>query len=258
MAEWDIHAGVKTVGTEKDRNMTRKKETSRLLHRFLSAVILFCLCAVMAQPVPAAGNRVVIDPGHGGGDRGVQLSRNVFEKDVTLAIARQIEAQLAADQAITVVLTRSNDQALSLDARRNAIRMSNADLLLSLHVNAGFGMRASGYEIYVATPGTLLRQGEGRQAVIDDMLRTTYLNNSIRFSNIADAELARLFPRDGRGLRFAPLAIMQDLPLSGVLIELGFASNVRNRDQLLETKTQEAIAERLAESIRQYFGVLSS
>ena len=203
----------------------------------------------------AAQFTVVIDAAHGGDDRGVQLSRSVSEKDVTLAIAKIIEDILSRSKDIGAVLTRSDDRTLSLDARKNIIRNAGADFLVSIHVNAGFGTRAAGYEIYVPGSGLARDKNGDPETVIDELLEITYLNNSIRFSNIADRELGRVFLREGRGVRPAPVAILNSISMPGVLIELGFASNVRNRDGLLEGRTQEEAAKMIAEAIRLYFGV---
>lgn len=217
-------------------------------------LLTVCLWGFAPSPGEAAKFTVVIDAGHGGDDRGVQLSRSVNEKDVTLAVAKSVEAILSQNETITVVLTRSDDRNLSLDARRAAIRSAGADLLVSLHVNAGFSTRASGYEIYVPASRGHSRQETDPGRVIDEMLEVTFLNNSIRFSNIADRELGRVFPREGRGVRPAPVAILNNISAAGVLIELGFSSNVRNRDALLERHVQEQAAAMIAESIRLYFG----
>lgn len=217
-----------------------------------------CLWGFLPSPGEAAKFTVVIDAGHGGDDRGVQLSRSVNEKDVTLAIAKSVETIFSNNEAIAVVLTRSDDRNLSLDARKDAIRSAGADLLVSLHVNAGFSTRASGYEIYVPASRGYSQKETDTGKVIDEMLEVTFLNNSIRFSNIADRELGRVFPREGRGLRPAPVAILNNISTAGVLIELGFSTNFKNRDTLLERHIQEDAAKMIAESIRLYFGVSPS
>lgn len=197
--------------------------------------------------------RVLIDAGHGGVDRGAQVSRRVFEKDVTLAIAKKIAEILSHEPSVDTVLTRLDDREVTLEARRSVMKSANADLFISLHINAGFGMTASGYEIYFSEfPDTEQKEPEAGD-VIDDMLETTYINNSIRFSNIVDRELGRVFPREGRGLRGAPMAILEDAPLAAVLIELGFASNVDNRRALRDNNTQERLAGVIADSIKIYF-----
>ncbi|MCK9229256.1 MAG: N-acetylmuramoyl-L-alanine amidase [Syntrophales bacterium] len=214
-----------------------------------------CLPALVPSSAEAAKFTVVIDAGHGGDDRGVQLSRSAVEKDVTLAIAKSVKAIMSPNDAIAVMLTRPDDRNLSLNARKDAIRSADADLLISLHVNAGFSTRASGYEIYVPASKSYPRKEPDPGKVIDEMLEITFLNNSIRFSNILDRELGRVFPREGRGVRPAPVAILNNISMAGVLIELGFSTNFKNRDGLLENHIQEDAAKMIAESIRLYFGV---
>lgn len=226
----------------------------------LAGLILLTACfwGFLPSPCEAAKFTVVIDAGHGGNDKGVQLSRSVNEKDVTLAVAKSVERILSQNEAIAVVLTRRDDKTLSLDARKDAIRSAEADLLVSLHVNAAFGTKASGYEIYVPASKAPSQKETDPGTVIDELLEITFLNNSIRFSNIADRELGRVFPREGRGLRPAPVAILNNISMAGVLIELGFATNLKSRDGLLERHIQEDAAKMIAESIRLYFGVSPS
>ncbi|MDD5476290.1 MAG: N-acetylmuramoyl-L-alanine amidase [Syntrophales bacterium] len=223
----------------------------------IPASIIFAACffGAFIHPAVAAEFKVVIDAGHGGEDPGVQLSRTVNEKDVTLAVAKMTGEILSRNKAIEVVLTRSEDKALSLDSRKEVIQSAEADLLVSIQVNAGFGTRASGYEVYFPSYAVPRNRENDHRKVIDEMIDMTNVNNSIRFSNIVDRELGRVFPREGRGVRSAPLAILDGISMPGVLIELGFATNIKNRDALLQKHTQEDIAKMIAESIRLYFGV---
>ncbi|HET57751.1 MAG TPA: N-acetylmuramoyl-L-alanine amidase [Deltaproteobacteria bacterium] len=224
----------------------------RLTINALSAIML---AITLCMPAAAADYKVVIDAGHGGVDQGVQLSRSVYEKDVTLAIAAKIQFLLASNGQISAVLTRANDLDISLDDRKNIARSANADLFISLHINAGFGMKASGYEIYFTGFQSEAGKESDAKDVVDAMLGTSYVNNSIRFANIVDRELGKVFRREGRGLRSAPVAVLGNLPMPGVLIELGFASNVKNRDLLLDEVVQQKTAEVIVESVREYFSL---
>ncbi|MBW2648994.1 MAG: N-acetylmuramoyl-L-alanine amidase, partial [Deltaproteobacteria bacterium] len=115
--------------------------------RLTRVVILFML---LIFPVSAGAAKyvVVIDPGHGGSDMGVTLSRSVHEKDVTLAVARLVKKSLSGVNNIRIRLTRLDDRDVSMANRKKLVERSNADLFISLHVNAGFGQNAEGYEIY--------------------------------------------------------------------------------------------------------------
>jgi N-acetylmuramoyl-L-alanine amidase len=77
---------------------------------------------------------VVIDPGHGGGDVGLKLSGSGFsEKEFTLKVAQELKNLLTRKPGLTVWLTRSQDQAESLNARQSFTNAKNAGIFLSLH-----------------------------------------------------------------------------------------------------------------------------
>ncbi|MBM4153034.1 MAG: N-acetylmuramoyl-L-alanine amidase, partial [Kiritimatiellaceae bacterium] len=84
----------------------------------------------------SAGNRIVVlDPGHGGNDKGASSPRNVHEKLITLDIAKRVQAKLEA-RGVTVELTRESDRALELDARCRKAAALKADLFVSIHANS--------------------------------------------------------------------------------------------------------------------------
>jgi len=60
---------------------------------------------------------VVIDPSHGGDERGVTLKEDIFEKDITLAMAKQVQKYLEGAGSIKVELTRTSDRSVSLSER---------------------------------------------------------------------------------------------------------------------------------------------
>ncbi len=93
---------------------------------------------------PARGVRtIVLDPGHGGADPGVVVGSDV-EKDLALALARLLRAELARRLSAQVVLTREDDRALTPEQRAEAANRARADLVLSLHFGAVEGTQRSG------------------------------------------------------------------------------------------------------------------
>jgi N-acetylmuramoyl-L-alanine amidase len=86
---------------------------------------------------------IVIDPAHGGGDPGV-TAEGVAEKDLTLALARLVRAELARRLDAQVVLLRDDDRALTPEQRAEAANRARADLVLSLHFDAVPGTPRAG------------------------------------------------------------------------------------------------------------------
>jgi N-acetylmuramoyl-L-alanine amidase len=222
---------------------------------------IFTVAAVLPQPVsakdPTGKYVVVIDPAHGGKDEGVQLSRNVSEKDITLAVATLIKRNLEDSKNLVVRFTRMGDTDVAMADRVGAAIKANADLFISLHVNAGFEKDSAGYELFF--PGfkgqeTSKSAPKGDSAaIVRDMTRTQDLNQSVRFAQILQKRLDPVFPRMDRGLREAPVLILQNLRIPSIDLEMGFATNPTDRKKLQEESIQAAVAKAVAESIREFF-----
>lgn len=224
---------------------------SKLILIVLSVLFILPLSAVAAE---SSGKKyaILIDPAHGGADKGVTLSKNVHEKAITLAIAKEIKNYFSNTKTIKISLTRSSDKDLSISARKERATRLKTDLFISLHINAGFGQGASGYEVYF--PGFIKEsstQGSSKE-IVNDMVRNEYLNNSVRFAHIVMKNIEKIFPRKNRGLRYAPIPILEGLTIPAVVIELGFASNIQERKKLLNKKVQMSIAAAVGKSIKEY------
>jgi N-acetylmuramoyl-L-alanine amidase len=195
---------------------------------------------------------VVLDPAHDGSDKGVRFSDDVYEKDVTLAIALGIQRELASLQNVRVQLTRDSDRALSIPEREQIARNAAPDLFISLHVNAGFGKKASGFEIYFPGFRGHTQGANGDPSVIlTDMARNKHLNDSVRFAYILQKNLEQVFPRKGRGLREAYVPVLEGIAKPAIVIELGFVSNSEDKKQLMEKDIQLAIAKAIGRSIKE-------
>src|SRR6185503_12692823 len=92
---------------------------------------------------------VVIDPGHGGRDPGAtSVSGQVSEKDLTLALARELRDDLVKRGRVRVALTRDGDRYLTLDERAAVARRLDASLFVSLHMDSAPNPLARGATIY--------------------------------------------------------------------------------------------------------------
>jgi len=226
---------------------------------FLSLVLIFS--AYLFPPIVTAKDRegrfvVLIDPAHGGKDEGVRLSTGVFEKDTTLTIARLIEKEFEGSKKIRIRLSRMGDTDVPRSDRvREAIK-SEADLFLSIHVNAGFDRESSGFEVYfqgfrASTSGKGDKSASSE--IVKDMVRTKHLNESVRFAKILQAHMEKVFPRMDRGLREGPVLVLQGLNIPAVVLEVGFATNPKDRKKLTDEGMQRFVSHALAESIKEFF-----
>jgi len=223
-----------------------------LMKKIVWALIVL-ICFVFPLSAVAAEHVLVIDPAHGGKDAGVKLSRTVHEKDLTLAIARLVEKNLSNTDDIKVRLTRLDDRDVSLAQRRKILEESNADICISLHVNAGFGQKAEGYEIYYLGAAIPSAQKNNSGEILKDMEQTRRMNNSVLLAQIVQKEIGMVFPRKGRGLRDAPVSLLRSLTMPAILLEVGFATHIKDRKKLRDTKVQKSVADALTRSVKKYF-----
>jgi len=217
---------------------------------FLSVLMLslpgFWVHAQTVKPV------VVIDPAHGGKDTGVLGVDEVAEKDLTLAIALALQKELAKEGNLDVVLTRNSDKAISLEERQKNIMKVKPALVLSLHINAGFGKASSGFELYYPGFKEVSAPGKGAKGNADGSLNK-HLNDTVKLARLVQKNLDGLFPRKGRGLREAGVPLAEGLSLPVLVVELGFATNSAEKKKLANEKTQAEIAKALAKSIKAFF-----
>jgi len=217
----------------------------------LFSVLMMCLPgfsihAQTAKPV------VVIDPAHGGEDTGSIGVDKVAEKDLTLAIALALKKELARESNMEVVLTRESDKTMSLDERKKNILKIKPALVLSLHINAGFGRNASGFELYYPgfkNIGVSKKAAKGAAGVPENQ----HLNDTVKLARLVQKNLDGLFPRKSRGLREAGVPLAERLSVPVLIIELGFATNPDEKKKLTSGKTQTEIARALAKSIKSFF-----
>jgi len=232
----------------------------RVLRAVVSFVLFFLWVAVpptVSAKDPTGKYVVVIDPAHGGKDAGVSLTRSVSEKDITLAVATLIKRNLEDSKTLTVKFTRMGDTDVALADRVGAAIKANADLFISLHVNAGFEKESAGYELYF--PGFKGQEGskgapKGESAaIVRDMVRTKHLNESVRFAQILERRLDPVFPRMDRGVRDAPLLILQNLNIPAVVLEIGFSTSPNDRKKIQDDSIQAAVAKAVADGVREFF-----
>jgi len=104
---------------------------------------------------------IVLDPGHGGVDPGAIGISGVYEKNITLAAAREFKAHLEATGNYKVILTRSRDVSLKLRQRKEIARRANADLFISMHADSIGNKSVKGLSVY-----TLSETASDREAAL--------------------------------------------------------------------------------------------
>lgn len=214
---------------------------------------------------PSAKPRIVIDPGHGGRDPGA-VGPHTTDKEVALAVAKQLKSILGQDDRLEVHFTRLEDRFVSLEDRGAMAQRVGADLFISLHANSG-PRSANGYEVwYLSTRGSqrearrLLSHGAGEEAgpaadliqrIIVDKQRQGTLNRSSLLAGHLNRALEKTGQRS-RGVGEENFAVLRSVAVPSVLIELGFLTNPREETSLMTTAFQRKQAQAIYEGVVSY------
>ncbi|HUD00328.1 MAG TPA: N-acetylmuramoyl-L-alanine amidase, partial [Candidatus Polarisedimenticolaceae bacterium] len=101
-----------------------------------------------AKPTVSGIRKIVLDPGHGGKDPGAIGVGGIAEKDLVLSIAKKLAVKLTRELGVEVILTRKDDRYVPLEDRTATANSEDADLFVSLHMNASPNLEARGLETY--------------------------------------------------------------------------------------------------------------
>ncbi len=210
---------------------------------------------------------IVIDAGHGGTEQGARGPSGTLEKNVALAVARQLKAAIEARLGLRVLLTRSGDETVALDARAAFANNNKADLFISLHANASVRSSVTGAEVFyvslgeygnaaradAAEPGAVLPTlGGGERAVeliLWEMAQSRHLNDSARLANIVEAEMRERLPMSPRAIQQAPFRVLVGANMPAVLVEMGFITNPTEEKRLNTPDYQAQIVNALLTAI---------
>ncbi len=212
---------------------------------------------------------VVIDAGHGGRDPGaIGASGASTEKQLTLALARELRDRLAQRGRVRVALTREDDRYLTLDQRAAIARRLGASLYLSLHIDSAPNPLARGASVYslsdVASDSQAEqvaakenRAGGAVSSEGDGSVRGMLADLAFREQMNASASLAERLVRKSAGRfllrpephRFADFMVLRRAQVPAVLFEAGYISNIEDEALLLRPDRRSAIAAALAQAV---------
>jgi N-acetylmuramoyl-L-alanine amidase len=231
-----------------------------------------------APSLPPGIRTVVIDPGHGGTETGAIGPSGVQEKELTLALARDLADSLSR-LGLRVVLTRTDDVNVPLDTRTPLANQNKGDLFISVHLNSSLGSGAYGTETYIlsseATDSRAARSAadenagapagspapdpsvdpeamEDLQLILWDLAQTHHLGESQRFANMVQGELNQTLQLRDRGVKQAPFRVLMGANMPAVLVELGFISNPDEEKKLQDPEYRSGLIQALVRSVQRY------
>ena len=214
---------------------------------------------------PSTVSAIAIDAGHGGADVGTRGPEGTLEKDVTLGVARRLQAAIERRLGLRVVLTRSRDADVTLDERAAIANNNRADLFISLHANASMRETAAGAEVFYLRPveyedpGDAQAGGErvpvvgGGTRRLDivpwERAQLRFVDRSALWAQTLAEELRARVPMSRRGVQQAPLRVLVGANMPAALVEMGFISNPAQEAQLASPAFQDAVVEALLQGI---------
>lgn len=196
---------------------------------------------------------VILDPGHGGHDRGA-VSRFGFEKDFALDIASRTRV-LLEKAGYKVLLTRSDDTFIPLEERPALANRTPDSIFVSIHFNASnAGAAARGFEIFSIAPRGAASTNDAASGARDfpaERGNVAEIPSGALAGSIYHALLGQI-PLVDRGLKHARFAVLRRCVRPAVLVECGFVSNPGEVALISGGSWRARIAEALADGVAGY------
>lgn len=236
---------------------------------------------VRVAPSPSAKRDVLIaiDAGHGGEDPGALGPKGVREKDVVLAIARELQRQINAEKGFKAQLVRTGDYFIPLRKRTDIARKMGADLFVSIHADAAPRTSASGASVFAlsdrgATSETArwladtenrsdLIGGDGGVSLDDknpmlagvllDLSMTASLSSSLDVGQKVLSQMGRVTPLHKRRVEQAGFMVLKSPDIPSILVETGFITNPAEATKLQNASHQRGLARSIHQGIREFF-----
>lgn len=225
----------------------------------------------LAQQLGLGVRKIVIDPGHGGKDPGASAF-GLKEKDIVLQIAKKLVPVLEEQTGAEVILTRDTDIFIPLEERTAIANTNEADLFISLHINAHPSPKVHGLETYylnLSTNAEAMRvaafenatsthQMSDLQDILSDIMKNSKINESSRLAGfvhnslcdgIEGVQKARF---KNLGVKQAPFYVLIGAEMPAILIEIAFITSPMDSENLGSDEFLAIIADDIVEGVQSY------
>ena len=254
----------------------------RTINLFLAAFLL----VFPAHAQDLGLTTLVIDPGHGGKDPGtVSRDGKYYEKTFTLDISRKLAEKIKAEcPGVKVVLTRDKDKTVALNDRAAIANKANADLFMSIHINAVPNTGPNGYSVHVLGQSSHkdrdlfaynmnVCKRENSVIMLEDdystkyqgydpddpesfifmqLMQNAHLEQSLEYAEIISNSLKGGPISANRGVWQDPFLVLWKTAMPAVLVELGFISNATDLSVLKNEENRDKLADCLCKAFKKY------
>jgi N-acetylmuramoyl-L-alanine amidase len=233
------------------------------------------------EPKPVNGRTILIavDAGHGGADSGALGPQKMREKDVTLAIAKELVRVINAQPGYSARLTRTGDYFVELKKRRDFARNMKADLFISIHADSFTEPSAYGASVFALSRkgatsemarflaqrendsdligrvgGVSLEDKDPQLAgVLVDLSMTATVNSSLQVGSKVLNAISAIAPLHAKHVEQAGFMVLKSPDVPSILVETGFISNAAESKKLASPDYREKMAQAVFKGVRQYF-----
>jgi N-acetylmuramoyl-L-alanine amidase len=219
---------------------------------------------------------VAIDPGHGGQDPGAMGPSGKREKDVTLAIGRELARQINATPGMKAYMTRDTDVFIPLPMRAQKARAAKADIFISIHADAAENRSATGSSVYVLSTkgassqrarwladkenaadlvgGVRLQKTDSTLAsVLLDLAQSGHMKSSEDAAGHVLGGLKRIGNNHKPELERANFAVLRTSDMPAMLVETAFISNPDEERRLTDPGYQRRLAGAVLDGVNTFF-----
>ncbi len=234
----------------------------RIFPMRLAALWLFIIWASLpVHPVNADDplRTVIIDPGHGGHDRGVLGAGGGIEKEISLKFARLVASRL--ESAYRLVMTRTGDYQLELTRRVSIANQQKGDLFISIHIGGAPRYHVNGWGLYVYgrqddnsirrpyPPGP---RDEGC-CLYWDAMQQRHQKKSLGFAQALRSEFKEDSRIPGIEISKAPIRLLEGLDMPAAVIEAGYLTNPQAEIRLNDEAYLNDMADHVREAVDAFF-----
>ncbi len=242
---------------------TFNSETQQLLKRFTQ--------------VPLKDKKdlvVAIDPGHGGKDTGAIGISGIYEKNVTLALAKKLKRYIDAQPGMRAILTRNSDTFIPLHKRVEIAHRKHADIFISIHADSYPSKKVRGGSVYVlSTNGAssvmarLLAKSENASLrgltispkkdqdvafALSDLAREANIRASRKLAQKVLFEMQKTVVVHKHKVQSADFAVLKSIDMPSLLIETAFISNPHEEKNLADARFQSKMAKSIVRGVKHF------
>lgn len=225
----------------------------------------------LARQLGLGIKRIVIDPGHGGKDPGTCSPSGLKEKDIVLDVALRVAKIIKEKLGCEVILTRDHDVFVPLEERTAIANAKEADLFLSIHVNAAPNHEARGVETYVLDlasnkdamrlaameNATSAKQISDLQSILLDLMQNSKINESLKLAGLVQEKMVsglnkKFSDVPNLGVKKAPFVVLIGAQMPAILTEIAFLSNAEEEKRLKDDAYLADVAKHISDGVAQY------